>query len=205
MIRPCHCKGSVAFVHVACLNEWRKTSDTAYYHCPICKYQYNIQKTKWAELLCNEQLVSCVAILCIIITTFLVGYLAIKIGGFFIDGDIVHLFVSQLGLYDANKYRSARILSKLLVDLQSLDYFKNEITNNSFIISVVQSVLINYYSVILFIVSSPVLLAIVDSFMVGFVICGILGFLQHLRQMFNEEDHNAGMASFQIFAMHIYL
>ena len=198
MFKPCHCKVSVAFVHVACLNEWRKTSDSAYYQCPICKFQYNIQKTKMASLLCNEQFVACVAIACILVATLVIGFLTITIGSYFIEGDVVSYFVDKLGLYDSHKYRNIRSISNLIIEIQSADYFENDITNNSILLRTIQYIFQYYYSMILFILSHPNVLAIVDWFMVGFVICGILGFGYHIRQMCTEEDNVGGMLHIHI-------
>jgi len=48
LFRPCMCKGSIAYVHVQCLNEWRKVSASrsAYWQCPQCHYKYNIARTR---------------------------------------------------------------------------------------------------------------------------------------------------------------
>lgn len=42
LLRPCHCRGTMAHVHVECLNEWRKRSANprSFYQCDTCKFQY---------------------------------------------------------------------------------------------------------------------------------------------------------------------
>ncbi|KAG8864932.1 hypothetical protein FRB96_003519 [Tulasnella sp. 330] len=47
LFRPCRCRGSMKYVHVSCLNEWRKAaqSSTSYWACDQCKYKYNLART----------------------------------------------------------------------------------------------------------------------------------------------------------------
>ena len=53
LMSPCLCSGSMRFVHVTCLNEWRSqsTNPRSFYQCDQCHYQYNVQRTQWAALL----------------------------------------------------------------------------------------------------------------------------------------------------------
>uniref|UniRef100_A0A671TBE0 RING-type E3 ubiquitin transferase n=2 Tax=Sinocyclocheilus TaxID=75365 RepID=A0A671TBE0_9TELE len=47
LITPCHCTGSLRFVHQACLQQWIKSSDTRC--CELCKYDF-IMETKLKPL-----------------------------------------------------------------------------------------------------------------------------------------------------------
>ncbi|XP_016848520.1 E3 ubiquitin-protein ligase MARCHF8 isoform X1 [Anolis carolinensis] len=47
LITPCHCTGSLNFVHQACLQQWIKSSDTRC--CELCKYEF-IMETKLKPL-----------------------------------------------------------------------------------------------------------------------------------------------------------
>ncbi|XP_030059298.1 uncharacterized protein LOC115470354 isoform X2 [Microcaecilia unicolor] len=47
LITPCHCTGSLHFVHQACLQQWIKSSDTRC--CELCKYDF-IMETKLKPL-----------------------------------------------------------------------------------------------------------------------------------------------------------
>ncbi|XP_019943618.2 E3 ubiquitin-protein ligase MARCHF8 isoform X4 [Paralichthys olivaceus] len=47
LITPCHCTGSLRFVHQACLQQWIKSSDTCC--CELCKYEF-IMETKLKPL-----------------------------------------------------------------------------------------------------------------------------------------------------------
>jgi len=53
LMSPCLCSGSMRFVHVTCLNEWRSqsTNPRSFYQCDQCHYQYNVQRTQWAAVL----------------------------------------------------------------------------------------------------------------------------------------------------------
>lgn len=44
LISPCHCKGSMAYVHLSCLERWLNQSSRSY--CELCKYQYNAVETQ---------------------------------------------------------------------------------------------------------------------------------------------------------------
>ncbi|XP_077053270.1 E3 ubiquitin-protein ligase MARCHF8 isoform X5 [Siphateles boraxobius] len=47
LITPCHCTGSLRFVHQSCLQQWIKSSDTRC--CELCKYDF-IMETKLKPL-----------------------------------------------------------------------------------------------------------------------------------------------------------
>ncbi|XP_075279425.1 E3 ubiquitin-protein ligase MARCHF8 isoform X3 [Opisthocomus hoazin] len=47
LITPCHCTGSLHFVHQTCLQQWIKSSDTRC--CELCKYEF-IMETKLKPL-----------------------------------------------------------------------------------------------------------------------------------------------------------
>jgi len=53
MFSPCLCRGSMRYVHLHCLNEWRTMSanSRSYYQCDQCGYRYNLMRTEWAKLL----------------------------------------------------------------------------------------------------------------------------------------------------------
>lgn len=44
LISPCHCKGSMGYVHLSCLERWLNQSSRSY--CELCKYQYSAVETK---------------------------------------------------------------------------------------------------------------------------------------------------------------
>lgn len=48
LISPCNCKGSLAYVHLSCLERWLNQSSRSY--CELCLYQYNATATKRYKL-----------------------------------------------------------------------------------------------------------------------------------------------------------
>ncbi|KAJ8974315.1 hypothetical protein NQ317_010911 [Molorchus minor] len=48
LISPCNCKGSMAYVHLSCLERWLNQSSRSY--CELCMYQYNATETKRYKL-----------------------------------------------------------------------------------------------------------------------------------------------------------
>ncbi len=79
MLRPCRCSGSVSWVHLDCLNQWRATSTQAYFRCSVCHYEYRIQRTRIATLLMQEEVVMAIALLMILALIFLLGVIAATI------------------------------------------------------------------------------------------------------------------------------
>ena len=57
LFSPCRCKGTMKYVHVQCLNQWRKTAvkKESFYQCDQCHYQYNLQRTSWRTWLMNPR------------------------------------------------------------------------------------------------------------------------------------------------------
>ena len=53
---PCKCKGTMKFVHLTCLNQWREKSvkNSSYYQCDQCKWKYSFRRTDFAKVLINE-------------------------------------------------------------------------------------------------------------------------------------------------------
>ena len=59
LFSPCLCSGTMAHVHVSCLNEWRKQSGNprSLYTCDACGYSYRLQRTAVADALQSERCV----------------------------------------------------------------------------------------------------------------------------------------------------
>ncbi|OAD53809.1 ATP synthase subunit alpha, mitochondrial, partial [Eufriesea mexicana] len=52
LVSPCRCKGSLAYVHLACLERWLNQSCRSY--CELCRYHFNVVETPrytWPESL----------------------------------------------------------------------------------------------------------------------------------------------------------
>ena len=77
LFSPCRCNGSMRFVHVECLNNWRNMSRNprSFYGCDQCGYQYNLERTRAAQWLEREELATFFAVLGIIALTVVVALL----------------------------------------------------------------------------------------------------------------------------------
>jgi len=82
LISPCKCKGSMKYVHVNCLNDWRLASanKASYYQCDQCKYKYHFQRTKLANIISNR--------LSILLITLILTYLYMFFTGFILKAII---------------------------------------------------------------------------------------------------------------------
>jgi hypothetical protein len=72
LIRPCLCRGSMAFVHMDCLNEWRVTSvsPTAYSQCDQCLFTYLLRTHPRAVWLHNDAALSAASCLTVLILVY---------------------------------------------------------------------------------------------------------------------------------------
>lgn len=52
--RPCKCRGSLSYVHIQCLNQWRATSASAHFTCSVCKHPYILKRTWLANAIMSE-------------------------------------------------------------------------------------------------------------------------------------------------------
>jgi len=96
LISPCKCKGSMKYVHINCLNEWRLNSanKSSYYQCDQCKYKYHFQRTKFAKILSNK--------LTLLFITFIITYLYIFFTGFILKS-IIQLKNYKIGTMEFPK------------------------------------------------------------------------------------------------------
>lgn len=56
LFSPCKCKGTMKYVHVNCLEQWRRSSgvNKSFYECGQCKYKYNLSRLTLAASIANE-------------------------------------------------------------------------------------------------------------------------------------------------------
>jgi hypothetical protein len=75
LFSPCSCTGSMRYVHVDCLNQWRalSTNSNSYYRCDQCHYQYNLQRTEWAQAVQSPQAVEGLTLLVCVLLVLLTG------------------------------------------------------------------------------------------------------------------------------------
>jgi hypothetical protein len=55
LFSPCRCSGTMRYVHLACLNQWRYTSGNkkSFFKCDQCGYEYAFRRTTLAALIEN--------------------------------------------------------------------------------------------------------------------------------------------------------
>eukprot|EP00451_Oxyrrhis_marina_P005194 CAMPEP_0204276130 /NCGR_PEP_ID=MMETSP0468-20130131/27368_1 /ASSEMBLY_ACC=CAM_ASM_000383 /TAXON_ID=2969 /ORGANISM="Oxyrrhis marina" /LENGTH=418 /DNA_ID=CAMNT_0051252643 /DNA_START=23 /DNA_END=1279 /DNA_ORIENTATION=+ len=77
LISPCMCNGSMRYVHLVCLEEWRQASanSRSYFECETCKYRYQFSRTKWADMVTQWWVLHLLTLLGIILLIGLAGYI----------------------------------------------------------------------------------------------------------------------------------
>ena len=78
LFRPCLCGGSMANVHVKCLETWRVTSDQAAYKCQSCGYEYCVAEhggRLWvANLLGSRWVAEILAVISLLLLIFVSSF-----------------------------------------------------------------------------------------------------------------------------------
>jgi len=78
LISPCQCKGTMRYVHVECLNQWRLRSQkkSSFFQCDECKYKYAFRRTTIAKFATNEFILTLVTLSFFAFCVFMGGFLA---------------------------------------------------------------------------------------------------------------------------------
>nr|XP_022915020.1 E3 ubiquitin-protein ligase MARCH3-like [Onthophagus taurus] len=89
LISPCNCKGSLAYVHLSCLEKWLNQAGRTY--CEICMYQFNSTRTPrygfwesirlWFRHPINRHHCRSTAIITVLLTTVTVGLVVMCLFG----------------------------------------------------------------------------------------------------------------------------
>ncbi|CAG8563237.1 5442_t:CDS:2 [Rhizophagus irregularis] len=76
LISPCKCKGSLQYVHIGCLNQWRHSNvrAEASYRCEVCKYEYRFYRPRIAKIFSSILLVSCFGLIFFLIMICFSGF-----------------------------------------------------------------------------------------------------------------------------------
>jgi hypothetical protein len=77
LIKPCLCKGSISFVHTACLQRWRNSSasQSAFFSCPQCHYKYRFSRTRIVGIATNPVIVGTISALLFTLIVLLSSYI----------------------------------------------------------------------------------------------------------------------------------
>ena len=73
LLAPCRCRGSVRYVHAACLNEWRAASANprSFYQCDQCGFRYRTERAPLAAWLQSERVVRAVTMTALLLLVVL--------------------------------------------------------------------------------------------------------------------------------------
>ena len=100
LISPCKCKGSQRYVHEGCLQAWRRSQPLAarnFWQCPTCSFQYRMERLRWSSWLSSKLLRVGITISILIVTVFLLGFVADPIINLWLDpfGSVVDTFLDM--------------------------------------------------------------------------------------------------------------
>ena len=81
LFRPCRCTGTMKYIHVGCLNQWRALAprERSYYQCDQCQYQYNVERAKWTEIIENKNTTIAISSILLMIAILIVGLITFKL------------------------------------------------------------------------------------------------------------------------------
>ena len=81
LISPCKCRGTSKWIHLSCLNQWRRASrnSKSYYRCDQCHYEYSFRRTDLAELLLSQYTLFALTAITFTIAMFFGGFV-VKLG-----------------------------------------------------------------------------------------------------------------------------
>lgn len=84
MLRPCRCRGSLAWVHLDCLNSWRNNSANpkSFYQCDQCAYEYRFGDKAFAvaKLLGQRGVAHALTIASLLVAIWVAGFVARPFG-----------------------------------------------------------------------------------------------------------------------------
>lgn len=75
LFSPCHCSGSMRYVHVSCLQKWRASAPRTQsrFRCDQCGYRYRLKRTALASFLSSEMGAISVAVAILAVAIQIVG------------------------------------------------------------------------------------------------------------------------------------
>ncbi|KAF2994763.1 hypothetical protein E8E14_001171 [Neopestalotiopsis sp. 37M] len=87
LICPCKCTGSIKWIHESCLQEWRysQAGTENQWRCNRCGYRYQFERMDWARRLRSPIMAFLLAVLIVITTIFLLGFVGDRILDLWLD------------------------------------------------------------------------------------------------------------------------
>jgi hypothetical protein len=77
LISPCKCKGSLQYVHIGCLEQWRHSDvrAEASYRCEVCKYEYRFYRPRIAKIFSSNFTLHLLSLTFLLSMIYLVSYI----------------------------------------------------------------------------------------------------------------------------------
>lgn len=99
LFRPCLCKGTQAYIHEECLQQWRAVAHnpTNRYQCPTCKYTYQYERIWFANLITHKIFVGICSLTIIIMAVAIVAFFIKWLAFLFIGIRLSHNFFALSG------------------------------------------------------------------------------------------------------------
>ena len=81
LFRPCLCSGTMQYIHIGCLNQWRAMApnERSYYRCDQCQYLYNVEKAKWTYIVEHKRTSYIISSILLFISIIIVGLITFKL------------------------------------------------------------------------------------------------------------------------------
>eukprot|EP00940_MAST-03C_sp_MAST-3C-sp2_P002176 g2176.t1 len=88
LISPCLCSGTMRFVHLECLNQWRfrTTNPSSFFQCEQCKYRYSFRRTLLSSILRSALVLHVLTIVTFVLVVFVSSVCASIIDWMFFEG-----------------------------------------------------------------------------------------------------------------------
>jgi len=118
MIYPCKCNGNMKYVHLNCLNTWRKTIPSRNDECEICKYKFKISSPHFYQFF----------------DTYLHNSISIQ----FIHIFIIFILSTILFGSDSNRF----IASSIIGDSNNITYYRIYYILSFFIIFIINILIV---------------------------------------------------------------
>jgi hypothetical protein len=86
LFSPCQCNGSMAYIHEACLEQWRQSAPNRknYWECPVCNYKYQLRRVPLYRAIVHWLLLLLLTALTVTGTFVCVAY-GVRLGAYAIE------------------------------------------------------------------------------------------------------------------------
>jgi len=168
LFRPCRCRGTVEFVHPACLNQWRASTrrEDAVFACEMCLTPYRVDRLWLSDVLLHPQTPLIATLSLIFVSSLVLGALLKLIFWSLGQSHWIKMLLSNLDLFPQfgyrwkNWFRSVLFYKSLqgiidlfllgLVVLGFLSYLFGAIFGGSFLLLVRKKKIFSFFIFLLF-------------------------------------------------------